>query len=92
MAKYNVHLWCGAGYQLTSFNGIEAEHAEQALEIAVTQAEEKGLKGLFWDECEDLAELEEQGLVLYVDATLEGAKEPHYVDLTNLRIEELKNE
>lgn len=88
MKKYNVLLWSGAGYELHGVE-VEASHEEHALEMAVAKIEEQGLKGLFFDECEDLEQMEEQGLVLYVDAMTEGANAPHWVDAQNLRIEEI---
>ena len=88
MRKYRVGLWCGAGYEL-HIEEVEACHPQHALEVAVAQIEEKGLSGLFWDEVEDREEMEQMGELIYVDATMDGAKEPHYVDGTNLRIEEV---
>lgn len=88
MRKYKVGLWCGAGYEL-HIEEVEAEHPQHALEVAVVQIEEKGLFGLFWDEVEMRDEMEQMGELIYVDATMDGAKEPHYVDGTNLRIEEV---
>lgn len=88
MRKYKVGLWCGAGYEL-HIEEVEACNPQHALEVAVAQIEEKGLSGLFWDEVEDRDEMEQNGEIIYVDATMDGAKEPHYVDGTNLRIEEV---
>lgn len=89
MLEYNVMLWSGAGYTL-HVETVEAYHEEHALEVAVARIEKKGLEGLFFDECEELEQMEEQGLVLYVDATTEGASAPHWIDAQNLRIEEIK--
>lgn len=89
MKKYEVGLWCGSGYQLTTFE-VDADCEESALEKAIVQAENESLFGLFFDEYDDLEKLEELGEVLYVDATMEGASQPHYVDATNLRIIEVK--
>lgn len=87
MKKYDVYLWSGAGYTLDRIQ-VEADHEEQALEMAVVEAEEKK-PYLFFDECEEVEEMEKQGLVLYIDATQYGACEPHYIDAQNLRIEEV---
>lgn len=87
MKKYDVYLWSGAGYTLDRFT-VEATHAEEALELAVVEAE-KTSPYLFFDECEEVEEMEEQGLVIYMDATLNGATSPHYIDAQNLRIEEV---
>lgn len=85
LIKFDVYMWCGAGYSLERIP-VEAEDEEQALELAVVIAEEQK-PWLFFDECEDVEEMEEQGLVLYVDATMLGACQPHYIDAQNLRIE-----
>lgn len=89
MHKYNVYLWSGAGYELTPFLGIEAYSEQEAVEIAVAKAEENGWEGLFWDDCEDLSVKYEFGEVLYIDATMHGASKPHYIDCTELRVEEI---
>ena len=86
--KYNVYLWCGSGYQ-TDVITVEADCEEQAVERAVVEAE-MNRPYLFFDDCENLEQMEEQGEVLYIDATMEGAQQPHYIDATNLRIEEVK--
>lgn len=53
MRKYEVGLWCGSGYQLTTFE-VDADCEESALEKAIVQAENESLFGLFFDECDDL--------------------------------------
>lgn len=91
MSRFEVGLWSGAGYQLSIYE-VDADCEEEALEKAVVQVENEGSIGLFWDEVEDLEKFEELGEVLYVDATMEGAMYPHYVDATNLRIRRIENE
>lgn len=86
MNEYNIYLWSGAGYTLDKFT-TEADHEEEALEQVVAMLDLAGRNYLFFDDCEDLEEMERQGLVLYIDATMKGAKKPHYIDAQNLRIE-----
>lgn len=85
---YNVYIWSGVGYQLDKIQ-VDADWAEQALERAIVEAE-RGRQYLFFDDCNDLEQMERAGLVLYVDATMEGAKRPHYIDAQNLKIEAVK--
>ena len=85
---YNVYMWSGGGYQLDKIE-VDADHESQALERAIVKAEQ-GRQYLFFDDCDDLEQMEESGLVLYVDATMEGAERPHYIDAQNLRIEAVK--
>ena len=86
--KYNVYLWSGAGYQMDVIT-VEADCEEEALELAVVEAE-KSKSYLFFDDVDNLDEMIDNGLLAYVDATMEGAEQPHYVDATNLRIEKVK--
>lgn len=88
MKKYNIQLWNGAGYWLHT-ESVEASHEEEALEKTVAKLEKEKKDYLFFDDVEDLEKMEEEGLVLYVDATTEGATSPHWIDATNLRIEEV---
>lgn len=88
MKKYKVMLWNGAGYWLHT-ETVEANYEEEALEKAVAKIEKEKKDYLFFDDVEDLEKMEEEGLVLYVDATMEGATSPHWIDITNLRIEEV---
>lgn len=85
---YNVYMWSGGGYQLDKIQ-VDADWAEQALERAIVEAE-RGRQYLFFDDCNDLEQMERAGLVLYVDATMEGAERPHYIDAQNLKIEAVK--
>lgn len=85
---YNVYIWSGVGYQLDKIQ-VDADWAEQALERAIVEAE-RGRQYLFFDDCNDLEQMERAGLVLYVDATMEGAERPHYIDAQNLKIEAVK--
>lgn len=86
MKKYDVKLWNGVGYWLHT-ESVEASHEEEALEKTVAKIEKEEKDWLFFDDFEDLEKMEEEGLVLYVDATIEGASKPHWIDATNLRIE-----
>lgn len=85
--SYKVYFWPFAGYELHPVE-VEAYGEEQALEKAVAKLEEDGLVGFFADDVEDVEN--HPDLYLYVDATMEGANEPHYIDAQNLKIE--KNE
>lgn len=82
--KFVVYLWPFAGYQMIPFE-VEANHEEEALEKAVAKAEEEGNYSVFADDVEDAEN--HPDLYMYVDATMEGASQPHYVDAQNLRIE-----
>lgn len=84
--EWLVSLWTGAGYSLDIF-GVYANDEEQALEKVVAYCERKGHKGFFIDDATE--EDEDMGYALYVDATMEGAKRPHYVRLENLDVERL---
>lgn len=85
---YDVYMWSGGGYTLDKIT-VDADHESQALERAIVEAE-RDRQYLFFDDCDDLEEMERGGLVLYVDATMEGAERPHYIDAQNLRIEAVK--
>lgn len=91
MFKYNVYLWSGAGYSLDKIEVNSDFNFDYGtiLEMAVAKAEKEGKDYLFFEGCEDIEEMEEQGLVIYVDATEYGAG-VHYVDAQNLRIEQVK--
>lgn len=84
MKKYNVSLWPFAGYTLITFC-VHAEHEEHALELAVCRAEKECTAVLL---LEDDIEDDMEDLYIYVDATMEGASRPYYVDAQNLRIVE----
>ena len=96
---YMVRLWPGSGYYLPAF-GAYAFNEEHALECVVAYLEKEGDDSFFCDEYieETRRELAEEGKdkeeideeinnqFCYVDATMEGASEPHYVFWENLAI------
>ena len=94
MEKYEVRLWQGSGYILDQFF-VEADSEEEALERAVVLAEKAGMNRLFLDEWvenatdDEIEEAENDGSLVYVDATMEGANYPHYIYGENLAIIEL---
>lgn len=81
-----VNIWSGSGYALDSFC-VGADSAEEALEKAVVLAERDGRGYLFQDDIVDiLTDDEVDELLLYVYATMEGARSPHYIFNENLQI------
>ena len=96
---YLVQLWQGSGYQLMSF-GAWATSAEHALEVVVAYIEKEGWDFLFCDEEveQEMEEMRAEGKddeeiwqeidnwAYHVDATMEGASQPHYVYTENLQI------
>lgn len=89
MKVYNVYLWSG-GYALDEFRTI-ADSEEEALDIIIAEVVNNGLKGYFYEVDEvDEEELEASGGLLYIDATMEGADRPVYIDAYNTRVEENK--
>ncbi len=96
---YMVRLWPGSGYYLPAF-GAYAFDEGHALECVVAYLEEEGNNDFFCDdyveetkqelaeEGKDEEEIEEEinDQFYYVDATMEGASQPHYVYMENLDI------
>ena len=96
--KYLVGIWPGSGYLLLHYAAY-ADSGEEALEYVVAYCEENG-DNIFCDEYvkrerEELAaegrdeeeiDYEIGNWALYVDATMVGAQEPHYLFLENLKI------
>ena len=95
-----VRIWPGAGYYLDAF-GAYANSEEEALDEVVAWLErEHDGGGFFVDDSveREREEMEEQGMseeeieekidqwALYVDATMEGARQPHFIYLENLSI------
>ena len=93
-----VRIWPGAGYYLPAF-GAYANSEEEALNEVVAWLErEHDGGGFFVDDSveREREEMEEQGMseeeiaenidkwALYVDATMEGARQPHYIYFENL--------
>lgn len=92
---YIVKLWWGSGYQLDCYNAY-AFSAEEALNYVVAYIEKTHPKWLeSSDECAhdmmneyDEESPEFQETFMYVDATSEGADEPHFIWSENLEIAE----
>ena len=80
---YVVKLWSGSGYLLDLFVAY-ADDDEQALERVVAYLEKTKQTRFFIDDATE--EDEDMGIALYIDATMEGAKRPHYIYLENLAI------
>lgn len=86
-ATYNVDFGIGCYVHTES---VAADCAEEALERATASIMAKSLAALYWDydEIEEIAkrdgvsveDLEESGEYLYMDATMEGAPYPVYLD------------
>ena len=87
MKGYSVYLWSG-GYALDEFRTI-ADSEEEALYIIVADVVNNNLRGYFY-EVDEVDEDETSGGLLYIDATMEGADRPVYIDAYNTRIEENK--
>lgn len=89
---FKVNIWCGIGYVCNQYT-VYADCVQTALELAVKYAELQKDAILF-----DISEIEEiaknldenvEGYI-YVDATMEGAKQPWYILNENLTIQEIK--
>ena len=94
-----VRLWPGSGYYLPAF-GAYASSEEDALEKVVAYLDQEGDNGFFCDDYveEMKKELAQEGKdeeeiweeiderFCYVDATMDGANEPHYVFWENLAV------
>ena len=95
---YEIGLWWGSGYTLDMYRAY-AFSGEEALNYVVAYIEKTHPKWLeSSDECahEMMKEYDEespefQETFMYVDATSEGADEPHYIWSENLRIKELNS-
>ena len=91
---YLVKLWWGSGYMLDCYNAY-AFSEEEALDYVVAHIEKTHPEWLeSSDECAnalkeeyDEDSIEFQETFMYVDATTEGASEPHYIYSENLAIE-----
>ena len=74
---------------------INADDKEKALDIVVAYLDNHHDYSLFvdidiegWSD-EEIEEMEDYGKLMYVDATMYGAKEPHYIWAKNVKIEEI---
>lgn len=90
---FSVRIWTGKGYYLPAYK-VYANNEEEALEICVAWLE-KNEPDMLKDDWyqEELEDGEDEEILdsryVYVDATMEGASEPHYILADNLRIDEL---
>lgn len=100
--RYKVALWCGSGYLLSHFL-CYALSAEHALEQVVAYIEQhKTWHFLLQDSTYDEAmqwNMNEEGMTedesaddlddtfMWVDATMSGAQQPHYIYFENLRVQ-----
>lgn len=94
-----VRIWPGSGYYLPAFAAF-AQSEQEALEKVVAYLDKKGNNDFFFDESVErtIDELKEEGkseeeiwdeideTFCYVDATMDGAKQPHHVLWENLAI------
>ena len=95
---YEIGLWWGSGYTLDMYRAY-AFSEEEALNYVVAYIEKTHPKWLeSSDECahEMMKEYDDespefQETFMYVDATSEGADEPHYIWSENLSIRELNS-
>lgn len=101
--KYRIFLWPGSGYMTVPFD-VFANHEEEALEIVVAYIEQNpSYHFLLADDAEQKyvdeefnGDREEAGndpvyeeTFWYIDGTMEGAKQPHYLWGENIRIKRL---
>lgn len=96
-----VRLWPGSGYYLPAF-GVWAKNEEDALEKVVAYLDQEGNDDFFLDDyVEELRDqmtddgedeeamwsaIDDDDTMMYVDATMEGASQPHYIYAENLDI------
>lgn len=95
-----VRLWPGAGYYLPAFAAYAGDEESALCYVVAWLEKECGGGKFFVDDAveREREEMEQQGMsedeidasiedwAFYVDATIEGASEPHYVYLENLSI------
>ena len=79
---YIVKLWWGSGYMTDNYNAW-AFNEEEALNYVVAYIEKHDPELL---KATDEYAQEDEDSFIYVDATMEGADEPHYVWAENLAI------
>lgn len=88
---YLVKLWSGSGYLIRPF-GVYADSYEEALEKVVAYLDKEGDNSLFFDDMvDDTDEALENDDFLYIDATTEGASEPHWITTENLSIKPMSD-
>lgn len=97
--NYKFYLWCGAGYTLDGPFEVVADSTEQAIERLVAMLIKNGWCGYYQTE-EEYAKFAEWAGVdsseeiegwLYVDASMEGAPYPVYLNVMNMEIIEEKS-
>lgn len=101
--RYRISLWPGSGYGLVPFD-VFANHEQEALDIVTAYIEQnERYHQLFADDAEQAyidaefngdreaaaEDAEYNESFYYVDATMEGANEPHYLWAENLKIRQL---
>ena len=90
--SYVVKLWCGSGYMLDLFV-VYADDEEEALERLVAYLEKTKQDCFFVDDwADELSEEEMDYEGLYIDATMEGARQPHYLRAENLAMKAIAKE
>lgn len=92
--NYKIMLWPGAGYWLDTFE-VAGYSEQDALENLVAKLINEGKgEGCYWEQIDALeneyseSEIEDMGYI-YIDATMNGAPYPVYVNLMNASIEVL---
>lgn len=93
---YVVRIWPGSGYYLPAYK-VYANNEQEALEICVAWLEDDDpsmLQDDIYQRCIDEGDDEEEldSIFLYVDATMEGASEPHYIFAENLNVYKCPNQ
>ncbi len=101
---YLIQIWSGKGYILSPFV-VFADDEESALERTVAYCEKNDFPDLIQDEDVESykKELESEGkseeeiedeiskTYLYVDPTMEGGDEPHYLYIENLHLKKIND-
>lgn len=93
---YIVKIWCGMGYSLSTYK-VYANHEQEALDICVAWLEDNDpsmLQDEIYQRCIEDGDSEDEldTIFMYVDATMEGASEPHYIYAENLKIYKCPNQ
>lgn len=88
---YTVYLWPlnMGGYQLDAYS-TQASSEEEALEKIVAHLVNNNFHA-YYCEVDDIDEDDAYDMgLMYIDATMEGADRPVYIDISNARIEKGK--
>lgn len=96
---FEVGLWPGFGYTLNVYK-VGADHEEKAIDVLVAYLIENNLHQYYMTEEEAEAEANENGMdvdeweeaadYLYVDATMEGAPYPVYLNIRETKINKIR--